>query len=151
MNKRRIGLVIFVVLAAAVVLLNRKDVILTSGGNFKLLKITSEGYELQSVIRIQNPNWLSSTIKSVHENFYISGKSVGEVNLELNQGIPGRKETSFPLSIRFTTADMVKIFVSDSTLPDKALVSATGEIIFQNLSGGGKITLDEKDSIGIQP
>lgn len=150
MNKRRIGLVVFVVLAAAVVLLNRKDVILTSGGNFKLLKITSEGYELQSVIHIQNPNWLSSTIKSLHENFYINGKSVGEVNLELNQGIPGRKETSFPLSIRFTALDLNKIFASDSMLPDKVEVSAAGEIIFQNLSGSGKITVDEKDSVTIQ-
>lgn len=150
MNKRRIGLVIFVVLAAGVVLLNRKNVFLASDGNFKLLKISSAGYELQSVIRLHNPNWLSSTIKTVHEIFYINGKSVGEINLELNQGIPARKQTSFPVSIRFSNEDFRKIFLNDTVMSTKMEISSTGEILFQNLSGGGKISVNEKDSVSIQ-
>jgi LEA14-like dessication related protein len=137
-------------LAMAVILFNRKDVMLSANGNFKLVKISDAGYELQSVIHLQNPNWLSSTIKTVHENFYINNKSVGEINMELNQGIPARKETSFPLGIRFTTTDLQKVFFPDSVIPPFVLITATGEILFQNLSGGGKINVNEKDSVAIQ-
>lgn len=150
MNQRRVGFAVFIALAAVVVLFNRKDVVLITPANFQVRKISPAGYELQSVIRLQNPNWLSSTIKTVHENFYINGKSVGEVNMELDQGIPARKETSFPLSIRFTTADLQKVFTRDSIIPSSAKVSATGEIFFSNLTGGGKITVDESDSVVIQ-
>lgn len=148
MNPKRIGLLIFIVLAAAVLWLNRKDVVLHSQNEFKLVKISTTGYELQSVIHLQNPNFLSATIKTIQEDFYINGIKVGELSSEINQGIPGWKETSFPVSIRFTSEDWERIF-PDSHVPAKAEVTVKGEINFQNLTGSGKITVNIKNSLSI--
>ncbi len=145
MNHKRIGLFISLVLAVAVILLNRKDVVLSSQSEFKLVKISTTGYELQSVIHFQNPNLLSATIKSIDEDFYINSVKAGVLSIEINQGIPGRKETSFPVSVRFTTDDWERIF-SDSLVHAKVEVNVKGEINFQNLTGSGKITVNEKQS-----
>lgn len=148
MNPKRLGLLIFIVLAAAVLLLNRKEVVLSTQNDFKLTKISTVGYELQSVIHLHNPNFLSATIKTIREDFYINGIKAGELSSEINQGIPGWKETSFPVSIRFTTEDWQKIF-SDSLVHAKAEVNVKGEINFQNLTGSGKIMVNAKQSFSI--
>ncbi len=152
MNFRKSGLVIAGLLLVALLLLNRKDLQLLSQTDFAATKITSSGYELKSILHLKNPNLLSSTVNSINEKFYLNDLYIGEFNNEIQQGIPGLKETSFPLNIRFTTGDISSIFSNDSTLLNiPCRISVSGEITFSNLSGGGKITVNQTDSIIIIP
>jgi len=152
MNFRKSGLVIAGLLLVALLLLNRKDVQLLSQTEFVATKITASGYELKSVLHLKNPNLLSSTINSINEKLYINDLYVGEFSNEIQEGIPGLKETAFPLNIRFTTDDIKSIFSNDSTLLNIPFrITVKGEITFSNLSGGGKISVNQTDSVIITP
>lgn len=149
MNIKRAGLLILIVLFAALFLLNRSDVSLVKQDSFSVTPIGANGYELHSTLHFYNPNLLSSTIKTINESYYINGKSVSIMNQELNQGIPGRKETEFPVAVRYSRADM-KQFLPDSSVGlIKVEVTVTGEITFANMFGGGKILVEQTDSIVI--
>ena len=145
MNSKRVGFIIFIILLVALYFLNRKDVTLEAQNSFELQTISPNGVELKSVIHLNNPNLLSSTIKNIHEKFYINGTLVGIIDNEINQGIPGRKVTDFPVDSRFSKDDLNKIVPSDSTTASSnersIKVSADGEITFQNLVGGGDIKI----------
>ncbi len=145
MNSKRVGFIIFIISLVALYFLNRKDVTLEAQNGFELQTISPNGVELKSVIHLNNTNLLSSTIKNIHEKFYINGTLVGIIDNEINQGIPGRKVTDFPVSIRFSKDDLNKTLPLDSSTGSKSedavKVSAEGEITFQNLIGGGDIKI----------
>ncbi len=61
MNSKNIGILIFVVLLALVIVFNRGDVTLVSQSDFKLRPISANGFMLESEIRLNNPNVLSCT------------------------------------------------------------------------------------------
>lgn len=143
MNFRKGGLIIAGILLVATIFLNRSDVQLSSQADFSVTKITASGYELKSVVKLHNPNLLSSTIHSINEKFYLNDIFVGEFNNELEQGIPGRKDTDFPLNIRFSQTDVHELFAGDTLLQKKCRVTVKGEIVFSNLTGGGKITVNQ--------
>ncbi|HLP21130.1 MAG TPA: hypothetical protein VK174_12545, partial [Chitinophagales bacterium] len=59
------------------------------------------------------------------------------------------KETEFPVAVRYSRADM-KQFLPDSSVGlIKVEVTVTGEITFANMFGGGKILVEQTDSIVI--
>ena len=148
MKFKRIGILIAVVLAVIIYLFNRADIELTKQDTFSVAPIGGTGYLLKSELHLNNPNLLSSTIKTITEKYFIAGREVARMNMEINQGIPGRKETSFPVSIRFSKADIQAIFPDDTILTNvKAEVTVTGEITFQNVVGGGTISVNQKDSV----
>ncbi len=156
MNFRRAGLVIVIVIMVALFFLNRKDVTLVKQDNFSVTPIGETGYLMSSVLRLNNPNLLSSTIKIISQKYFIEGREVALMNVEVNQGIPGMKETSFPVNVRFSKEDLLDIFPKDSTLcwysagsTIKAEVIITGEITFANMMSSGKISVNQKDSITI--
>ncbi|MBK8657539.1 MAG: LEA type 2 family protein [Bacteroidetes bacterium] len=135
------------VLFLGIVLLNRKDVQLQSQHSSQLRRLSASGYELVTVAEFNNPNLLSSTLTSVHEKFYINGKSVGILHMEPEQGIPGRKVTSFPVSLRIPASDLVAVLV-DSRV-QTVLLEIEGEIAFRNFTGGGKMNVQISDSVRI--
>ncbi|MBK7147759.1 MAG: LEA type 2 family protein [Bacteroidetes bacterium] len=146
--KKRIGGVLFLaVLFLGIVLLNRKDVQLQSQHSSQLRRLSASGYELVTVAEFNNPNLLSSTLTSVHEKFYINGKSVGILHMEPEQGIPGRKVTSFPVSLRIPASDLEAVLV-DSRV-QTVLLEIEGEIAFRNFTGGGKMNVQISDSVRI--
>ena len=148
MKLKRVGILIAVVLAVIIYLFNRADVELTKQDTFSVASIGGTGFLLKSELHLNNPNLLSSTIKTITEKYFIAGREVARMNMEINQGIPGRKETSFPISVRFSKADIQAIFPDDTVLTDvKAEVTVTGEITFQNVVGGGTIKVNQKDSV----
>ncbi len=148
MKFKRVGILIAVVLAVIIYLFNRADVELTKQDTFSVASIGGTGFLLKSELHLNNPNLLSSTIKTITEKYFIAGREVARMNMEINQGIPGRKETSFPISVRFSKADIQAIFPDDTVLTDvKAEVTVTGEITFQNVVGGGTIKVNQKDSV----
>ena len=148
MTLKRVGILIAVVLAVIIYLFNRADVELTKQDTFSVASIGGTGFLLKSELHLNNPNLLSSTIKTITEKYFIAGREVARMNMEINQGIPGRKETSFPISVRFSKADIQAIFPDDTVLTDvKAEVTVTGEITFQNVVGGGTIKVNQKDSV----
>lgn len=148
MKFKRVGILIAVVLAVIIYLFNRADVELTKQDTFSVASIGGTGFLLKSELHLNNPNLLSSTIKTITEKYFIAGREVARMNMEINQGIPGRKETSFPISVRFSKADIQAIFPDDTLLTDvKAEVTVTGEITFQNVVGGGTIKVNQKDSV----
>jgi LEA14-like dessication related protein len=150
MNLKRWGLIIVLVLMGLLFLFNRKDLVLTSQNNFAAVPIGQTGYELNSVIHVNNPNLLSSTVKTISEKFYLNGKSIAILNLEINQGIPGMKETSFPITVRFNKDDLYQIFPADTGVMNiSAQITVTGEISFENMMSSGKIQIDQKDSLTI--
>ncbi len=59
-------------------------------------------------------------VKSIHEEFRINGKVLGILDQEINQGIPGRKESSFPVSIRFGEDEFNRAIGGDSANTNKA-------------------------------
>lgn len=140
MNFRRAGLVITILVAVTLLVLNRKQVTLVRQTDFVLKKITTNGYELSWIITMHNPNLLSSTIQKINEKVIVDGTELSELHLELSQGIPGTKETSFPVSIRFENTD-----VTFDTLSFPILLK--GEISFSNLTGGGVIRVNESDTV----
>ncbi len=145
MKTRRWPLIFVLAVAAALFFLNRRQVTLSAQDSVELKRISGSGYELSSVLRLYNPNLLSSTIKSIHEKFVINGTPVGELNMELDQGIPGLRESQLPVSARFSREEAQEAF-GDSAAGSFAL-TITGEIVFQNLAGGGTIAVQIKDSV----
>ena len=89
----------------------------------------------------------SNEIKTIDEKFFISGKQVGVLSYEISLGIPGLKETKFPVSVRFGKEDLPDVFSSGTLANSKTEITVTGEIDFHNLTGEGKITVNEKDSV----
>ena len=147
MNFRKAGLGITVVIVIALFLLNRKDVTLVKQDSFELHAISATGDEYKSIIHLHNPNLLSSTIKTIKEKYSVNGFQIGELNTELNQGIPGLKETSFPVSIRFSKDDYYKAVHYDTAMQEKVDVLIEGEISFQNFTGGGIIKIHQIETI----
>lgn len=150
MNYRRAGLVIVLIIAVALFFLNRKDVALVKQDNFELLPISTTGDVYKSVIRLYNPNLLSSTIKTIHEKYSVHGVTLAEFNMELNQGIPGLKETAFPINVRFAKDDYFNAAQVDSTTNPKVEVLIEGEITFSNLTGGGTIKVHQTETIAVR-
>jgi LEA14-like dessication related protein len=142
MKIRSAGLVITLVLLLVLIFLNREEVQMMKQTDFTWNRISASGYQLSSVIHLNNPNLLSSTIKTINEKLFINGQEVGELDNELNQGIPGRKETSFPVAIRFAKDE-----VADLNTTGKIEIRMKGEIVFDNLFGGGKTLINQKDSV----
>ena len=148
MNFKGAGIIIAVALAVGIYFLNRENITLNKQDTFSVSSIGGSGYLLKSVLHLNNPNLLSSTIKTISEKYFIEGREVALMNMEINQGIPGRKETSFPVNVRFSKADLQSIFPNDTlTSYIKAEVTVTGEITFQNVVGSGTITVNQKDSV----
>ncbi len=143
MNFRKLGFVIIGVILVVLYFLNKKDVELNPQLTLQLHNLSTSGGELQAIIRLNNPNLLSSTIKSIHEKFYLNGVVIGIVDNELNQGIPGLKETAFPTSIRFRNSDYQQALTLDSAHTGKAVITVDGEILFQNLFTSGKINVHQ--------
>jgi LEA14-like dessication related protein len=132
------GLVVVGVLLAVLYVLNRKDVEVVSMKPFAVRPISASGGELSGVIVLNNPNLLSSTIKTVHEKFYLNGILLGILDNEISQGIPGMKETEFPVSIRFSNSDYQKGLDADAEHHSDTIVMVSGDIEFQNLFKSGK-------------
>jgi LEA14-like dessication related protein len=147
---RKISLAVVAVLVLIVIAFNRKQVQLTAQTNFELQPIGTAGFELKTVIHLKNPNLLSSTIKSINENFYFNGNLVGEIENEISQGIPGLKETAFPISIRLGKDGLLQNAERDSMQHQLKLnILTKGKIVFENLTGGGTIEVNQTDTIFI--
>ena len=138
MNFKRAGLLIAIILGLIVFMLNRSDVTLQSQDQFELHSLSANGVQLQSIIHLNNPNLLSATIKRMHEDFSINGVLLGTLDNDIGQGIPGRKETGFPVTIRFTKDDYQRAVSAGAS----KTIDVKGEIIFQHVSGGGTIKVN---------
>lgn len=151
MNFRRGGLIIAVVLLGVILFFNREPVKLVKQDTFLLRKLSSTGYELQSVVKLKNPNLLSSTIINIDEKFYINDELVSIMHIEFNQGIPGRgKETEFPIMVRFNSEGWANFALNDTTeSPEPLVVRVEGEIEYKNFMGGGKTIVEAQDTIKI--
>ena len=147
MNRRTGGLIIVGVLLVALYFFNRKDVEVITMKPFHLHTISATGGELQSTIVLKNPNLLSSTIKTIHEKFYLNGVLLGIIENDLNQGIPGLKETEFPVSIRFMNVDYQKGLDAITTHNPDTIIKVTGQIEFQNLFKSGKAEVEQQNTI----
>ncbi|MES2620528.1 MAG: LEA type 2 family protein, partial [Bacteroidota bacterium] len=110
-------------------------------------KISLSAYELSSVIHLQNPNLLSSTIKTIDERFFINGKQIGELSNAIGQGIPGRKETTFPVKVRIPKDEIPSFYLDSIRVPQPIEINIKGEIVFENLFGGGKVLIDQKNTV----
>lgn len=147
MNYRIVGLVITVVLLMGLFFFNRKEVEMLKQTNFEWKRITSSAYELSSVIHLHNPNLLSSTIKTIDQRFFINGKQIGELSNAIAQGIPGRKETAFPIKVRIPKSEIPSFYLDSDFVAQQIEIAMKGEIVFENLFGGGKMLIDQKDTV----
>jgi LEA14-like dessication related protein len=102
---------------------NRGDINLSAEKNLKLLAVDTSGYMIQSVIVLNNPNLLSATVKTIRERFSIDNVLVGVIDNELNQGIPGRKESEFPVNIRFPKNILEAVADTHTTVKIKSSVT----------------------------
>ena len=143
MNFRKAGLIIIPVILVVLYFLNNKEVELNPAVSLQMHSISTSGGEIKAVIRLNNPNLLSSTIKSIHEKFMLNGMVIGIIDNELNQGIPGLKETEFPTSIRFSNEDYQKAIALDSAHANHVVMVIDGEIQYQNLFKPGKIAVHQ--------
>lgn len=148
MNQKGIGILIAVLLGLGLVLLNRSELVLTRQDNFLIRKISASGYEIQSTIRIYNPNLLSSTIETIEEEFRLNGQVVSILKMQPGLGIPGRKETSFPVMVRMDIETFNKVFparpITDTTPVE---ITVKGEIVFKNFTGGGNLPVSSNATI----
>lgn len=144
MNLRKGGLIIVGVLLVALYFLNKKDIEVVSMQPFKMHRISASGGELNGVIVLNNPNLLSSTIKNIHEKFYLNGILLGVLENDINQGIPGLKRTEFPVSIRFGFADYQKGIDANVNHKVDSIIMVEGDIEFQNLFKSGKAEVKQQ-------
>lgn len=150
MNYRKAGPILAVALLGVLYLFNRNEVKVAAQDTFLLKQITKTGYELQSVIKLQNDNLLSSTIVNIDEKFYVNEELVSIMHLEFNQGIPGRKTTEFPLMVRFDGENLKNFPLNDTTAGPKTLiVRVEGEVEYKNFIGGGKTQVERQDTITV--
>lgn len=147
MNKRIWGIGAVVIIFIAIVLLNRKEVKLQSQYGVQLRKLSASGYELATIADFDNPNLLSSTLTQLRETFYVNGRNAGIVTINLEQGIPGRKVTSLPVSIRIP-AELLKDAISDSVV-SKVVFDVEGEISYRNFTSQGVIQVQFRDSVQV--
>lgn len=142
------GILVAALVGLFVVVLNRKELRMVDRPTFTLVPIGSSGFELQSVIRLYNPNFLSSTVQVIHEDFRLNGHLIGVLKMQINQGIPGQKNTEFPLTIRFDKEAFYKVFPQDTLIENSPVeVYAQGDITYRNFTGGGELKVNAKDTI----
>lgn len=127
------GILVVILLVVVLYFFNKHPVTLRPSENFELGKMGG-GYELKSTLLLHNPNLLSSTIENIYQEYRINGTGAGTLQTEIRQGIPGRKETTFPVGIRFGGEVLENMPPGDS-LP---LLVMT-RISFSNFIGGGNI------------
>jgi LEA14-like dessication related protein len=150
MKRRGVGILIAILLGLGLVLLNRKDLELVTQNKFLVRKISASGYELQSYITINNPNLLSSTIETIEEEYRINGHVVSIMKMQLDQGIPGRKETTFPVNVRFDTETFKAAFPADTVLTGfNKTVDVTGKVTYHNFTGGGTLEIKIQDELNL--
>lgn len=149
MKRRGVGILIAILLGLGLVVLNRKDLELVTQDKFLVRKISASGYELQSYITINNPNLLSSTIEVIEEEYRINGHVVSIMKIQLDQGIPGLKETGFPITVRFDSETFKAAFPSDSLFANAKTVDVTGKITYHNFTGGGTLEIKIQDELNI--
>ncbi|MBL0308296.1 MAG: hypothetical protein IPP77_00915 [Bacteroidetes bacterium] len=145
MKIKRIGILIALALLVVLYFLNRADIVLVRQDKFEIYQLSAEGYELKSLIHLDNPNLLSSTVETIRQEFRVDGVVIGIFEMELNQGIPGRKETVFPVSIRFGN-DAISSSSPDSSTRNVE-VEVKSKIAFHNFIGGGTIQADQNYSV----
>jgi LEA14-like dessication related protein len=151
MKQKGLGILIAALIGLGLVLVNRNDLEVKGQDNFLIRKISSSGYELQSTIRLYNPNLLSSTIQTIEEDFRINGQTVSILKMQPEQGIPGRKETAFPVMVRMDVETFNKAFPSDSIAGTEPLqASVTGTITYKNFTGGGSIPVNSSATINLE-
>lgn len=150
MKKRLWGIGIVVVLAFVLFLFNRGEVQVVKQDNLQLQALGSSGYQLNSTLRLHNPNFLSSTLVTLHEEYKLNNVTVAILNQELNQGIPGLKESAFPLSIRFTTADL-QAAVKDSIFPASLPLTIAGKLEYHNVMNSGTANIFFVDTVKFAP
>lgn len=146
MNFRRAGLFIVIILLALLAIFNHSAVELVGQKNNSLHSISTNGLQLESSVVLHNPNILSSTIKKIHESFFLNNTVVGTFDQEINQGIPGRKDTELPLNIRFSKSDFPNLF-TDST--KQVNLHIEGEIYYQNIISGGTVKVNETSGVAL--
>ena len=147
MNFRKAGLIIFGLLLVSLYIFNRKEIELKPQKPVHIYALGSSGGEIQAIITIKNPNLLSSTIKTIHEKFSINGVLLGIMDNEINQGIPGLKETEFPVSIRFSLTDYKMALALDSLHANNPVITISGDIQYQNLFNSGKIEVHQTTTV----
>jgi len=148
MNLRKVGLIAVGLIVVALFLLNRKPVELVKQDAFTATPIANTGYILQSAIHLYNPNLLSATIKTISEKYFIEGREVSIMSMEVNQGIPGMKETTFPTNVRFGVAELDDIFINDCISKSKKVeLNVIGEITYESMMSSGKVSVNQKDSV----
>ena len=140
-------MIIFGLLLVGLYIFNRKDLELRPQKPVHVHLLGSNGGEIQAVITLNNPNLLSSTIKTIHEKFSCNGVLLGIMDNEINQGIPGLKETEFPVSVRFSLADYQKALALDSLHAGNPVITLSGYIQFQNLFSSGKIEVHQTTTV----
>ncbi len=140
------GIGIVIVLAFVLFLFNRGEVTVVKQNELHLQPLGNSGYQLNSTLHLSNPNLLSSTIVNLHEEVKLNGVTVAILTQELNQGIPGRKETTFPLSVRFTNADW-QAAVKDSVVPAALPVTISGTLTYHNVMSSGSTNILFTDTI----
>ncbi len=143
MNKRYLGLAFIIILFLALVLLNRRDVKLQIESP-EIVPLGNSGYELRIQHTFENPNLLSSTIVSIDEEIFVNGIAAGQINLQPEQGIPGLKNTTLPVMLRFSKD---KVDLSMCGNGQKVLLDLSGKIVYRNLTGGGNIDVNFSDSV----
>lgn len=151
MNLRHIGLAVAGIILVVLLLLNRKDIQPTKQTNWHLQRVTNETFDIKSDLSIYNPNLLSSTIKVVREKIFVNGIAVGNFYNELEQGISGRNETTFPISVRISKQDLNRALGIKGIVTKKAPVSVRTEIKFSNFSGSGSVQITLNDTLSITP
>jgi hypothetical protein len=141
MKNKLIPLLIFIIPLILIIYLNRGDINLSAEKNLKLLAVDTSGYMIQSVIVLNNPNLLSATVKTIRERFSIDNVLVGVIDNELNQGIPGRKESEFPVNIRFPKNILEAVADTHTTADGTGELTTEGEVIYSTMTGQGTVKI----------
>ena len=133
MNMRIVGILIAAILFALIYLFNRQPVSLSGFEKWKNSAIGNNGIILSSNITFHNPNFLSATIQEINLNIAAGGVPVARFQHLPEQGIPGKKDSNFPITVRYET--------NDSTTVTESKITVTGFVTYRNFSRSDTILI----------
>lgn len=131
------------VLIGGLAFLNSKPVEVEGVRKIEVKPLSTNLYEVSWQMGFYNPNILSCTFETIDIRILKDNVETGEVRQELGIGIPARKSTYFPMSVRLTKQQYDELGINDTTsfnFSGKAMFSSFGSKKTVNINTTETIT-----------
>lgn len=142
-RKPWLGILAVAILLGGMALLNSRPAEVEGVRRIEVKPLSTNLYQLSWELGFYNPNLLSCTFESIDLTVFKQHEEIGQVIQTLAVGIPARKSTYFPMSVRITKEQLDYLGISDTTefnFSGHAMFSSFGSKKTVNINTTEKIT-----------